>query len=350
MSVTEREALWARLRDAALVEGEAPAAEVHSPWFVRVMLGIAGWIAALFLLAFAGIAFAALMRSPSAGIAVGAAVCALALFLFRLGHKGDLLGQFAFALSVAGQALMVIGYSNAIERSDGGVALLAAAQQAVLFALVPNFVHRVWTAASAAYALAFALGHFGIGAYAPAVLTAAFGALWLREFDHPRQGELLRAGGYGIAAAAVVSITQCALPIFWSCGVDERVHAWAGGIASGAVLIWAAAALLRREGVGLASGVGRIALLGAAVVAAASLKAPGIAPSTAILVLGYANANRLLAGLGVAALIGYLSHYYSSLHATLLEKSALLAAAGIALLLARLALHRAWPTNKAADA
>jgi hypothetical protein len=350
MRAAAREALWAKLRDAALVEGEAPAAEAHSPWFVRLMLGIAGWIGAIFLLAFVGIGFAALMRSASAGIAVGAAVCALAVFLFRLGDKGDLLGQFAFATSLAGQALMVIGYSNAIERSDAGAALLAAAQQAILFALVPNFVHRVWTAASGACAVAFALGDFGLGAYAPALLTAAFAALWLSEFDHPRQGQLLRAGGYGIAAAAVVSVTECSLPIFWDCGANGRMHAWGGGIAGGAVLVWAAIALLRREQVSLASAVGRTALIGAAVLAAASLTAPGIAPSTAILALGYANANRLLAGLGLIALIGYLSHYYYSLHATLLEKSALLAAAGIALLLARFALHRVWPAKETSDA
>jgi uncharacterized membrane protein len=201
-----------------------------------------------------------------------------------------------------------------------------------------------------AYALAFALGDFGIGAYAPALLTVAFAALWLREFDHPRQGQLLRAGGYGIAAAAVVSVTECSLAIFSSCAGNDRIHAWGGGVACAAVLVWATVALLRREGVGLASADGRTGLVGAAVVAAASLMAPGIAPSTAILVLGYANANRVLAGLGVVALIGYLSHYYYSLHATLLEKSALLAAAGIALLLARFALHRAWPTKEATDA
>jgi uncharacterized membrane protein len=67
-------------------------------------------------------------------------------------------------------------------------------------------------------------------------------------------------------------------------------------------------------------------------------------------VLGYANANRVLAGFGILALIGYLSYYYYSLQATLLEKSALLAAAGIALLLARCALLRAWPAQEAGDA
>ena len=56
----------------------------------------------------------------------------------------------------------------------------------------------------------------------------------------------------------------------------------------------------------------------------------------------------MLAGLGIFALLGYLSHYYYSLHATLLEKSVLLVCAGVALLTARLALHRWWPEREEA--
>jgi hypothetical protein len=82
------EALWLRLREARLVEGDMPASEPAPPWFVRLMLGIAGWLGAIFLLAFVGIGFAALMRSPTAGIAVGAAVCVAAVFPFPPAAKG----------------------------------------------------------------------------------------------------------------------------------------------------------------------------------------------------------------------------------------------------------------------
>ena len=45
-------------------------------------------------------------------------------------------------------------------------------------------------------------------------------------------------------------------------------------------------------------------------IALASLAAPGLAPAVAILVLGYANGNRVLTGLGILVLLGYLSYYY----------------------------------------
>jgi uncharacterized membrane protein len=111
------------------------------------------------------------------------------------------------------------------------------------------------------------------------------------------------------------------------------------------VLLWAVVLLLQREGVAPTSGPGAIALAGAAILGLASFKAPGVGPAAAILVIGYANGNRLLAGLGVIGLLGYLAHYYYVLHATLLEKSILLACAGLALLAVRLALHRWWPVR-----
>jgi len=99
----------------------------------------------------------------------------------------------------------------------------------------------------------------------------------------------------------------------------------------------------------LESAQGRIALAGALILALATLKAPGIGPAAALLVIGFANGNRILAGLGIIAMLGYLSHYYYSLQITLLEKSAVLAATGVALLAARLALLRYWPASKSEE-
>jgi uncharacterized membrane protein len=54
-----------------------------------------------------------------------------------------------------------------------------------------------------------------------------------------------------------------------------------------------------------------------------------------IVLLGYAAANRVLAGIGLAALVFYLSAYYYTLEETLLYKSAVLAATGLVLLASR---------------
>jgi hypothetical protein len=357
MTVAASRALWTRLRDASLVDGEMPQPAARSPWFVRVMLGVAGWIGATFLLG--GLSFAIFQALDHAAFAFGLGVvlCAGAVALFRASPEGDFSGQFGLAVSLAGQALMVYALMRWFGHSFRGAALAVALQQALLFVLVPNFVHRVWASWTGAYAAFFALGQAGLAEFAPAAATLAFLWVWLAEFDHPRRGSLLRAGGYGLTLAAVqTAVLQGALWTAWVERLGSRgtlvngLPISLGGLAAGLVLVWAVYRLLRREGVALSAPHGRFALAGAGVIALVSLKAPGVGPAVAILVTGYANGNRVLAGLGVLALLGYLSHYYYALQATLLEKSALMAVAGITLLLARLALRRAWPGKEARDA
>lgn len=351
MSSAARTELWARLKQAALVEGDMPdPGEARVPWFVRIMLGIAGWIGALFLLGFVGVAFAFVMKNSGAAVLVGAGACFAATMIFRAAPKSDFMAQFGLAVSLAGQALLLFGFSQWLPRHSGtGLALVVALQEAALFVLIPNYLHRVLAAWGGSLALLWLLMNAGLHAFVPAAATAAFLWVWLSEFEHARHGALLRAGGYGLALAAVQAAVMHGGIGSWILHVGLHFELaglwtiWAGKLASAAVLVWAVFKLLRREGLALDSGQGRVALAGAVILGAASFEAPGVGPAAAILVVGYANGNRVLAGLGIFALLGYLSHYYYALQTTLLVKSAILAATGVALLAARLAMRRWWP-------
>lgn len=354
MTTLTREALWDRLRAAGLAQGSLPeAGEARSPWFVRLMLGIAGWIGAMFLLSFVGAALAFLVKSAGSAFVVGAGACAAAVFVFRAAPKNDFIAQFGLALSLAGQVMMTFAAAQWIERSATGIALYVALQQALLFVLVPSFVHRFWSAWTAALAATYAMLDAGWFAFAPAVVTASFAWVALSEFKWAARGEMVRAAMYGLAVAAVMTAMAYGDLAAYLLQGGRRVFAlgapglWLARLASLAVLVATVAALLRREGLGFASGQGRVGLAGALILGAASIKAPGVAPAAAILVLGFANGDRVLRGLGVVALLGYLSHYYYSLQATLLAKSLLLMATGLALLAARLAMQRWWPAARA---
>lgn len=351
MSDDTRAALWTRLHDEALVEGEMPEpGEARVPWFVRVMLGFAGWIGALFLLGFVGVAFAFVFKNAGSAVVVGAGACAAAVAIFRTAPKSDFLAQFGLAVSLAGQVLLIYGFAQWMPRSANGMALVIALQETLLFVLIPNFLHRLLSAWAGALAVVWLIVDAGFFAFAPAAVTAAFIWVWLAEFEFGRHGALARAGGYGLAIASVqTALMHGGLWVMWMASMGHRQAGagpaveWLGHAASAAVLLWAVFKLLKREGLSLDSGQGRVALAGALILGLASLKAPGVAPAVAILVVGYANGNRVLAGLGILALLGYLSHYYYSLQTTLLMKSALLAATGIALVAARLAMRHWWP-------
>lgn len=343
-------ALWELLVARGVADGDVPPrSEQRSPWYVRVMLGIAGWIGALFLLGFVGAVFAFVIEHAFAAVAVGALTCAGAALIFRSSRTGDFAAQFGLAVSIAGQGLIAYGLAEGFGMKLWPVALSMAVVQAALFVLIPNFVHRVWVAWTGVFAAALALGDVGLHALALSLATAAFAWVWVREFDFGTQAEAARAGGYGLALAsmqlAFMHGDQLWNSLLDGHGVNSANAAVVrlGTALSAAVIFWAVVLLLRRERVALGSATGRIALGGAAIVGLASLQAPGIGPAIAILVVGHANGNRVLAGLGVLALLGYLSQYYYALHATLLEKSIILICSGIALLLTRLALQRWWP-------
>ena len=119
-------ALWQKLAEAGIVEGDAPPpADGASPWYVRTMLGIAGWIGALFLLGFVGAAMAVVFDSAGAALVVGALCCTGASFIFR--SRNDVALQFGLAISLAGQVMMIFGLGDILDAGGAVVPLLIAA-------------------------------------------------------------------------------------------------------------------------------------------------------------------------------------------------------------------------------
>ena len=228
--------------------------------------------------------------------------------------------------------------------------------QAVLFLLIPNYVHRIWTAWTSAGCLIAVLADWHVQAYAPGLLSVLCAWVWLNEFQYPRQGATWRAGGYGLilalmCAMAIVASTSGAWFRFdgTAHSPSRMDHVWIGASLGGVALLWAVWRTLARETVAPTSREGRYILGVAGIFALASMKAPGLAPATLILLLGYGNGNRVLSGMGVVALLGYVSFYYYSLEATLLYKSVVMMATGLSLLAIRVMLHTWWPARQKED-
>ncbi|MFL6579905.1 MAG: DUF4401 domain-containing protein, partial [Burkholderiales bacterium] len=234
------------------------------------------------------------------------------------------------------------------------IACLFAAFEIALFLLVPNFLHRVLVSAGAAGALVVAMAVWGLFPYTQAVIFAAFSWAWLNEFRFPTRSAELRALGYGLAlllfTGLVTERSSQLLTSAWSGHgglplIGGPYAVWIGAGLSGAIMLWVVWRLLVRQGIAITQGPGLAALAGAALVALITVKAPGFGITVSVLLLGFANGNRVLAGVGILALLAYWSYYYYSLEISLLQKSALLLCAGVVLIAARLAMKRTWPTN-----
>jgi hypothetical protein len=355
MSTLITQQLWQQLQQQGLVIGELPPTsdDAASPWYVRVMLGVAGWIGALFLFGFVGVGLEWVIKSPEASMLFGIAGCAAAFAIFRMAQHNDFANQFGLAVSMAGQGLFVFGLFDAFKSESFLVYFIIFAFQALLAILIPNFIHRLLTSWSAMLALTFALFRLDIVGIASCIVAVGFAIIWTNETCWAKHGTRWRPIGYGLALALLQIET---LNFF----VYELSDMWAHTQPSWWMLhapiisttlvtltfLGVVKHLLDRETILLSSRIGMIAIGAVLLLGVLSFVAHGMTTALLILLLGFATGNRLLMGLGLMALGGFISHYYYQLQHTLLFKSMVLAVSGAVLLMVRIGLQKYLPDSK----
>ena len=343
------EMAWRRLADAGIVSGSPPDMPMRSPWYVRALLGIGGWLAAGFVMAFLFAVLSEVMREPSMAILVGLLVIGAATLVLRAAPTSMFVAQLALAVSFAGQGVAFAGIIQTLD-GRGASAIAVAGLEAALALIVPHPVHRVFSAAAAGVALAMALTLWGAYAIAAGLLAAATGVVWMTELRWARWGSIVRPIAYGLTLGLVFIQATWFAPLAASDVIFSTSPQWfprrTGGLLTAAVLPALVIALLRRWRRPL-DGRDGVAAIGAALaVCAASFDAPGIPAALMLVLVAWANGNRVLLTLGVLALLGYTSAYYYMLDTTLLVKSVAMLGTGVVLLAARLALNR-WFLSEA---
>ncbi|MDH5396444.1 MAG: DUF4401 domain-containing protein, partial [Gammaproteobacteria bacterium] len=160
---------------------------------------------------------------------------------------------------------------------------------------------------------------------------------WLNEFRWVEYQDKLKPIGYGLTLALLYQASPGFYSqIFWNSSKykDSLVQPWVAELFTGMVLLYVVFQLFRRTQATISKPVIYAAIAGVLILIFASLKMYGITVGVMVILLGYANANRILTGLGIFSLLTYISTYYYSLHTTLLIKSQSLLILGLLLLLA----------------
>lgn len=349
MKQTPRTELWQRLEGADLVNGELPDAGA-TPWFVRVMLGIAGWIGALFILGFVGTGFAMVMQSSGAALVAASICCGGAFAIFRLPSKGDFVSQFGMATGIAGQALFAAAIFQEL-RGDFFIGyLLFAAVEGGLTLLMPNFVHRIFTTLGGVAALYLGLARVGVSVIALPLMAAGSALVWRREIPLARRADLWQPVGYGLALGllltATTSLFEKELLNFFRYGVSRWMQQYGPEIGTLLVILivlWVIIDILQQLSVDPAGRMG-LAILGCALLLlSVSFPAHGFAVAALLVLLGFAGGNRVLFGVGILAMASFISLYYYQMRETLIYKAMILAATGTILLLVRMAMRSLFP-------
>lgn len=342
---------WAILQEAGIVQGERPETSVSgSPWYVKVLLAFSGWLAAVFILGFIAIAFEFILSASSVAFVFGVIMVGAAFALLR-GPSGDFVEHLGLAVSLAGQVLMVYAIFDIFDHFYLTVWGLLAILQAALVAIMPNFVHRVFSSFVGAMAFLMALNEIHMPYFAGGVVMFGASFCWLNEFSRPEQMDKIRAVGYGLVLALIA--LECTFLFGYRFLGIRFIHAhqgfwahpWFGEGLIGGVALYVVWNVLQRYEQPLSGRLSMVALAGTLLVCAVSMRVQGITAGMVILCFGFLGGNRVLLGLGTVALLFFISSYYYLLDTTLLNKSGSLLLVGLVLLCVRWLMHRIIPIH-----
>ncbi len=335
--------LWAILIKENLLKGEQHSnLEIDTPWYVKVLLAFSGWLAASFFLGFWASLFSRLYKNTPVLIVIGLTLIVAAYYLLTRKKANEFFEHLAFAISLAGQALLVLAVINAADIKNSIIIFtMLGFMQLALAMIMPHFIHRVFSSFFAALSFAVAIyeasnGSSSLHIYSTFIMLIAI-LLWLNEFSFPKRFELIQANAYGFIFA-LITIKGTSLFIHtnvWHTPISqssEWLKPWVGEVLLSTVTLYLVWKLLQRNKIAPLSKTSILALSGTLLLTLLSLQAQGLILGAVIILLGFSSSNRVLLGLGVISLLFFISNYYYWLDNSLLEKSLTLLLLGIALI------------------
>jgi uncharacterized membrane protein len=354
--------LWAHLQSLGLLDSPPafPAGDrPESPWYVRILLAIGGWLAALLFLVF----LAFFLDRTGGGALIAGSLLAMAAAYPLLRAGGAFTGNLGFVLALAGAGGVLAGTGLEVRRS-AMLFFFWAAFLAATIPLMPSAAYRVLASLAAVCLVpaGIAKSFAGLPDWLMMVwwlpLCAAVALCWSREKDwlgRPRLAAVLPPALHGAFAGMEVYLLAVLL---FSLDVPSRPSVQFFllrlGIIPGSalgLLVGPALGLLIPAWLAAGEEASRAAspkwkTFGPILACVAVLTAAGcFVPGLILTLFGFALARRLdNAALrnasGFCFFLFVLGHYYS-LALPLTTKSLLLAATGATLLGAFRLIHRA---------
>jgi uncharacterized membrane protein len=174
------------------------------------------------------------------------------------------------------------------------------------------------------------------------VLMMMTALVWLNEFCFPKHIEKLQAIGYGLVLA-LITIKGTNVFMYsnsWQIQVSDSQQSawfqpWMGELLLSVVTLFVVWKLLQKNHPKPSQLAILFALGGALVLSILSMQTQGLMVGMMIMLLGFSASNRVLQGLGIIALLFFISSYYYLLESTLLDKSIALLIIGTALIVGR---------------
>lgn len=347
---TQHEKIWPRLLQAGLVNGDAPEAAADgrtTPWYVKMMLGFSGWLAALFLIGFVGLTMESILQERPAAFVIGAGMIFGAYAILKE-QPEDFLEHMGLAVSLCG--LMLVSYSFLSTDHPGFSSLGVMIVSIALSIYMPNVIHRFFTTFLALLALkVLLLVNHAYPLYGGTGLLALIW-LWHNEFRYPQKIKEMHSVSYGALIALIFFMeTITRLPEMLANPDMWQIDPWTGELLLAGVIFYGVFSLMPVRTVKPGINTGTALIAGGVLLALLSLKLPLLSIGVLAVLFGFKSGNRILMGIGAAGVLYAFATYYFQQAPTLMEKSVILLIAGAVLLGMRFAMKIFLADRKEAE-
>ena len=333
----------------------------RSPWFISLLFGMSGILASLFFIGFLTLMLdnTGLLDSTLAVIIIGALLSVIGGFLFynaRSRHSPFWNG-LAFAITLAGQGYIAFALL-ASEIAEPLNIMLLLLVQLLMTVVIPNFIYRLLSATLALSCLFYLLNYYHLSEVSLGLLALITSVTHLQRYTlaafiptkwYANFFDISSAIGYA-SAYVLLNVSVYFITAEYGNSFDSYDEAFSYNyyLAQGLLTLaslYTAYLMLKRYQVKLLSAAGLLISAAIIILGVISIYVSGLLATSLIIIIATANSQRVLLGLGVIALVGYIFWYYYQLDTTLLVKSASMLVIGIALLLLRWLLIKGYFAN-----
>lgn len=348
----DQPSLLTRLQDSNLLKPAGDTeAQIPAPWYIKVLMAACGWLAAIFTLAFFGLAIVNLFDSPIAMFVLGTVLIVGAYFLLG-SSEAEFTEHLGLAISLAGQAMIAFAlFSDDNSDTAFNWAVLLIIQSGLAF-IMHSFAHRMISAYFAAGCLAMLLNTLSITSVYSGLLLLIAGMIWQSEFAFGRSIRKLQAIGYGLVLALIQLKTTFLFASHgrtWGTVTLPELNPWLDETLNVLVLMYLVYRMVKLGTLQIPRSHKQISVVLLSLLCVMTFFANGVAVGIAIVLMGYVASNRVLLALGMISALINLSSYYYLIDVSLLHKSIILASLGGAAMLLYMALSRLDRKRTSAD-
>ena len=306
--------------------------ELISPWYIKILMGFCGWLAAIFSLGFLGMGIESLFDSPI-GLSVLGVLMIGGSFTILSSSKSEFVEHLGLAVSFAGQALIGFALFSSGKSEELFSWLVLTLMCCFLAFLMPSYIHRMMSAYFATLCLSYFMFLGEISSFFSSIVLFFVALMWLNEFTFSHQVRKLQSVAYG----AVFGLIQFKISILfarhgqsWVQDSLPIVNQWIDEGLNVLVLLYILHQLIKHKKILLDAPQKRLGLAVVLLLCIGTFFANGIVSGILVIIIGFAIQNKILLALGIMSAILNLSSYYYLLDISLLNKSFILGGLGCA--------------------